>query len=234
MELQRELIERRDFPTARRGYDPESVDRHLREVAEAVERLKATPAAPSVSGAAAERVQGIVQAAEESARQIEQQARDDARSTGERAQEVVDALEARADALRQQVDKILAQLGQAAQDMREQLATVAEPPAGAPPAPPAAKARPAPVVEEEVAAVAEIPAEPVPEPGPPDAEPKVVEKAKDSRAGSAPTNEGARLIALNMALSGTPREETARYLRENFDLSDQDDLLDEVYARAGG
>jgi cell division septum initiation protein DivIVA len=42
--------------------------------------------------------------------------------------------------------------------------------------------------------------------------------------------EGARLIALNMALNGTPREETARYLSENFQLSDAGGLLDEVYA----
>jgi hypothetical protein len=42
--------------------------------------------------------------------------------------------------------------------------------------------------------------------------------------------EGARLIALNMALDGKPREETARYLEENFSLSDAGGLLDEVYA----
>jgi cell division septum initiation protein DivIVA len=42
--------------------------------------------------------------------------------------------------------------------------------------------------------------------------------------------EGARLIALNMALNGTPREETARYLSENFHLADAGRLLDEVYA----
>ena len=46
--------------------------------------------------------------------------------------------------------------------------------------------------------------------------------------------EGARLIALNMALNGTPRDETARYLEQNFELDDQDALLDEVYARVGG
>jgi hypothetical protein len=45
---------------------------------------------------------------------------------------------------------------------------------------------------------------------------------------------GVRLIALNMALSGTPREETARYLREQFELADPDRLLDDVYERAGG
>jgi hypothetical protein len=43
---------------------------------------------------------------------------------------------------------------------------------------------------------------------------------------------GARLIALNMALSGAPREETARYLAEHFALADADALLDDVYARA--
>jgi hypothetical protein len=37
-----------------------------------------------------------------------------------------------------------------------------------------------------------------------------------------------------MALNGTPRDETARYLSQNFDLDDQDSLLDEVYARVGG
>jgi hypothetical protein len=46
--------------------------------------------------------------------------------------------------------------------------------------------------------------------------------------------EGARLIALNMALNGTPRDETARYLRENFELENPDAILDEVYARVGG
>jgi hypothetical protein len=42
--------------------------------------------------------------------------------------------------------------------------------------------------------------------------------------------EGARLIALNMALNGTPREETDRYLADNFRLPDRRGLLDEVYS----
>ena len=46
--------------------------------------------------------------------------------------------------------------------------------------------------------------------------------------------EGARVLALKMALDGTPRDETARYLRENFELEDPEALLDEVYARVGG
>ena len=47
----------------------------------------------------------------------------------------------------------------------------------------------------------------------------------------APDEAGARLIALNMALSGSPREETARYLAEHFELADVEALLDDVYDR---
>jgi cell division septum initiation protein DivIVA len=53
------------------------------------------------------------------------------------------------------------------------------------------------------------------------------EEAEPAHHGDA---EGARLIALNMALNGTPREETERYLSENFHLADTGGLLDEVYA----
>ena len=47
-------------------------------------------------------------------------------------------------------------------------------------------------------------------------------------------DDGARLIALNMALNGTPREETDRYLAENFKLTDRRGLLDEVYSSVDG
>ena len=46
--------------------------------------------------------------------------------------------------------------------------------------------------------------------------------------------DGARLIALNMALNGESREETDRYLAENFTLPDRLKLLDEVYAAIDG
>ncbi|MGH2970221.1 MAG: hypothetical protein ACRDK0_14350, partial [Solirubrobacteraceae bacterium] len=44
---------------------------------------------------------------------------------------------------------------------------------------------------------------------------------------------GARIIALNMALGGSPRDETAAYLSENFSLADPEALLDDVYAKVG-
>ena len=47
-------------------------------------------------------------------------------------------------------------------------------------------------------------------------------------------DDGARLIALNMALNGTPREQTDRYLAENFKLTDRRGLLDEVYSSVEG
>ena len=46
--------------------------------------------------------------------------------------------------------------------------------------------------------------------------------------------EGARLIALNMALNGTPRDEVDRYLAENFELSDRAGLIEEVYSSVEG
>nr|MBA2793053.1 DivIVA domain-containing protein [Thermoleophilaceae bacterium] len=85
MELDRNEIERTDFAQARRGYNPDEVDRHLAEIAEAVEELKAAqssaPASsprasgtPSLAGAAAEQVRTIVEAAERSAAEIESSA----------------------------------------------------------------------------------------------------------------------------------------------------------------
>ncbi len=68
--------------------------------------------------------------------------------------------------------------------------------------------------------------------GEPEAEAEVAEE--EAPAADEEGAEGARLIALNMALNGTPREETARYLDENFDLRNADAILDEVYARVGG
>jgi hypothetical protein len=86
-----------------------------------------------------------------------------------------------------------------------------------------------PVVEEEPAAdepvVEELAAE---EPAPPAASPA------RPPAPAADGHEGARVIALNMALGGSPRDETARYLAENFELEDPEALLDEVYARVSG
>ena len=60
------------------------------------------------------------------------------------------------------------------------------------------------------------------------------EGAVDGQPGSAAASddEGALLVALDMALNGTPREETAAYLRETFGV-DRGDILDEAYGKGG-
>jgi len=73
----------------------------------------------------------------------------------------------------------------------------------------------------------------------------VADRAVDAEPDEAPPDEpaepdrgddaeGARLIALNMALNGSPREETDRYLAKHFNLDDREAMLDELYARVGG
>ena len=80
MELDRHLIERKDFQSAKRGYDPDEVDAHLRDIATAVAELKRASASASASlgGAAAQQVRTIVEAAEKSAAEIERSAQDEA------------------------------------------------------------------------------------------------------------------------------------------------------------
>src|SRR5204862_369489 len=70
-----------DFSAARRGYDPDEVDRHLREIAHAVAALKrAQKRSPStIAAQAAEQVRGIVEAAERSAADIQEQAEGEAK-----------------------------------------------------------------------------------------------------------------------------------------------------------
>jgi hypothetical protein len=82
----------------------------------------------------------------------------------------------------------------------------------------------------EVAALgrAEAPAAVAPEP-----QPAPVEAAPAPNGARSTDEAGARLVALNMALEGSPRDATARYLEELFELPDLQALLDDVYASAG-
>jgi hypothetical protein len=57
---------------------------------------------------------------------------------------------------------------------------------------------------------------------PPESEPTRTARSTDL--------DGARLVALNMALNGDSREAAGRCLAENYDLPDRERLLDEVFA----
>jgi cell division septum initiation protein DivIVA len=260
--LDRQTIEKRDFPIGRRGYEPVAVDAHLAAIAREVEALKrARSAAPaesqsssggtSLAAVASAQVQAIVEAAESSAAAIERDAREHGEQVAqdaareaqrirdeaiERSQEHVgkvheatalmlqrvDAMESElsslVESLRTGANRLNADLSLLSGNMSELYAAAGD----------SREAGAAPVVE---VVVKEAPAParaPVPAPTP--------EKPGDAAtpAEDGDDVEGARLIALNMALNGQSREETDKYLAENFDLSDRSALLDEVYATVEG
>jgi hypothetical protein len=174
----------------------------------------------SAAAAAAERVRAILEAAEQTAASLEAEAREGARqiraaaeSDAASAREAVGRLGERADALERRLDELADGVKAAVAGLKEELGELREGTA-------------APAVDDETIAEAEAVAAREPELSGGDEEPEAGEPKP-----SAP--EGARVLALKMALDGTPREETARYLQENFELDDPDTLLDEVYAKAG-
>jgi DivIVA domain-containing protein len=307
VELDRQSIEKRDFPIGRRGYDPAAVDAHLRALAAEVEELRyalETRAGESLGSSAGTQVQGILEAAEATAADIERKASDDARQTRaeadsgaertradavERAQahlaavaratavliERVEAMDGEASTL---VDSLRAGAGRLANDLtavETNMAELYDAAAGrgedssqidSPPAVASAPAQtqvspqaPAPAEDTGVdapvrqghsefipaappqaAVSASTPPLPAPAPAstPPSASPGRVGR-QDPRS-SEPANggsddlDGARLIALNMALNGDSRVATDRFLAEHYQLADRKKLLDEVFAAIEG
>jgi hypothetical protein len=264
--IDRQSIEKRDFPIGRRGYEPSAVDSHLAKIAREVEALKRAQASAPPSGEraasggqslatiASAQVQAIVEAAESSAAAIERDAREraaqDAQDAARDAQRIrdesiersqehvgkvheatalmlqrVDAMEselsALVESLRTGANRLNADLSLLSGNMGELYGAAGRP----------SHARSAPAVEvvkDEIVVSAVVP-----EPDPPGAA-GVYDAAEPAGAGGEEDIEGARLIALNMALNGQSRAETDRYLAENFDLSNRSALLDEVYATVDG
>jgi vacuolar-type H+-ATPase subunit H len=85
--LDRQSIEKRDFPVAEQGYNPKAVHAHLAALATEVEGLKRSSAGrtESLASSVSQRVHTIIEAAEHSAADINRSAKDDARSTREQA-----------------------------------------------------------------------------------------------------------------------------------------------------
>jgi hypothetical protein len=52
-------------------------------------------------------------------------------------------------------------------------------------------------------------------------------------AGRSTDADGARIVALNMALEGETREAVERYLTDHFDVPNRERMLDDVYEAAG-
>lgn len=269
MDLDRQAIERKDFPIGRRGYDPDAVDAHLRALAGEFEDLRRTAAHGasdiSLASSAATQVQTILEAAESAASEIEHKALDDASSVRdgaardadhtreealERARAHVAAVEQaagglleRVGSMENEVSALVDSLRAGARRLASDLSAVeggmhelydaaagqgtqTSTPSPAPQAPPAAP-------ESAPAPVAATPSEPEPEPKPasPPASAEPEQEPKEAVSGDL---DGARLVALNMALNGESRADTERYLAENFELPDRLKLIDEVYAAVEG
>ncbi|HTT27894.1 MAG TPA: DivIVA domain-containing protein [Solirubrobacteraceae bacterium] len=265
MALDRQSIEKKDFPIGRRGYDPDAVDGHLHALADEIDELKrsARRRSESLAAAASEQVRSIVEAAETSAADIQRQAEDEAReiraeasseadATREHATseardyvgrvsestsgmlERIDAMEAELTALIESLRTGSNRLNADLQLLEGNLTSVKN---AVVPRPQFEPEQPAPRRQEPAPASA---AEPFEERAGVTgaASGEVIADAPSSPAPQTRTNggddDGARLIALNMALNGTPREETDRYLAENFKLTDRRGLLDEVYSSVDG
>jgi hypothetical protein len=272
VDLDRQAIERRDFPIGRRGYDTVAVDAHLQALAAEFEQLQRAAAGGagdvSLAATAGSRVQSIIEAAETAAADIERQALETAQQMGEEAERdaartreeaiakarvQVDAVTHAAAALLERVgsmdgevgaliERLRAGAGRLADDLRAvdtgmselyDAASGREPGAAATglspkaePPPPAFRAE---LDDALAAAPVAAPSEPVEAMGAP-------EPPAAARPPTATDNDldGARLIALNMALNGESRAETERYLAENYQLADRARLLDEVYAAIEG
>ena len=80
MALDRQRIEKKDFPIGRRGYDPEAVDAHLSALADEFEEFKRSSRqrTETLASTASDQVRAIVEAAEASAAEIRRQADEEA------------------------------------------------------------------------------------------------------------------------------------------------------------
>jgi DivIVA domain-containing protein len=251
VDLKRQDIERTDFASVRRGYDSAEVDQHLRAVADSLDQaVKEASRDSTAAGAASRGVKQILEAAEKLASDLETQSRKEgerietaARLEGEKivekAQQAAAAEEKRAQRAGERLKRANSELTR----LREALAglqpVTADEPIDEPDEEPRAAKQPKREQETKEQKAATAHAEPTNGDGaaeqaqesPAEA---AHEAAPDDKApAAAEDGEGARLIALNMALTGTPREETARYLQENFELEDPESILDDAYSRAG-
>jgi DivIVA domain-containing protein len=107
--VDRDRIERRDFPTGRRGYDPAAVDEHLRRVADEFEARVHAPGA-SISDSTSEQVRLILRAAEDGAAKLRAAAGSEASDHVTRVQTAADGMLTKLDALESELTRLLTAL----------------------------------------------------------------------------------------------------------------------------
>ena len=109
--MDRDAIERRDFPVGRRGYDPAAVDAHLRAVADEMDSLRERAAGAAarrgLAAGASEQVRAILEAAEQRAAEIRGEAGREASEHVGRVTEAAAAMLSRLDQLQGELDGLL-------------------------------------------------------------------------------------------------------------------------------
>jgi cell division septum initiation protein DivIVA len=213
--LDRDSIVRRDFPTNRRGYDPAAVEAHLSTLAGEIEALQRRASEPAtLSDQAGEQVRAIVQAAERGAEEIRATASAEAAQRVAHVTEAAEHLRARVEQMEADVTRVMGELRDEARRLHADLSALR------------GDATRLGAASEGEPAAASAP--------PPSGDATTAAAAREETAPANGDTAAARIVALDMALSGTPRDETDRFIAEHYDLSDRAALLDEVYAAAGG
>src|SRR3954452_11751559 len=117
--MDRPSIQRSDFPTVRRGYEPDAVDAHLRHIADEVEALRSRG---PVASAASSQVQKILEAAETTADQLRADAGEEASEHVHRvstaARELLERLGAMHDELGSMMDRMREDAGRLSAELR--------------------------------------------------------------------------------------------------------------------
>jgi hypothetical protein len=145
--------------------------------------------------------------------------------------EAADTLRARIDALEADLAGLIANLRDETERRRGDLAGLAAGAAELPRGADAAAAPPGVAPSALGATVGSVP--PVEEAAEVDDEPALAAVDEDSGGGGRSRDvDGARIVALERALSGEPREQTDRLLAEHYDLPDRAALVDEAYRAA--
>jgi hypothetical protein len=266
VDLDRQAIERRDFPIGRRGYDTGAVDAHLHALAAEFEELRRAAVNGggelSLASTAASQVQSILEAAETAASKIEgealenaQRVRADAARDAERTREEaiekarahVAAVAKTAESLLERVGSMDSEVGALIDSLRAGAGRLSDDlvavekgmdelyDAASGRGPVATEGESAPADSFQVESEGTVAtAAPVPEDEPPPRRTAPSPAHAEAPPAGSGDLDGARLIALNMALNGESRAETERYLAENFQTVDRLTLVDEVYAAIEG
>ena len=128
--VDREDIERHDFPVGRRGYDPAAVDEHLRRVADEIDALRANPGsrpAPTpLSAGTSEQVRAILEAAETGAAELRAEAGREAGEHVARVEEAADGMLSKLDQLESELKTLLEALRRSGEQLNDGLARLQE------------------------------------------------------------------------------------------------------------